>query len=93
MEITPNTLFYLAIVSYCLGIIIGLFLFFYARKKGKQTLGVVGLVISLVSGAIGPLLPILVLLIFIFLIRREAPLSSASEEPGDEPDDNGDRVL
>ena len=93
MEITPNTLFYTAVVSICLGIIIGLFLLFFARKRGKQTLGVIGLVISVVSGAIGPVLPILVLVIFIFLIARKAPLSSSSEEPVEDSDINHDAAL
>lgn len=81
MQITSSTLLYIGIASICLGVIVGLFVFFYGRKKGKQTLGVVGLVVSIVTGAIGPLLPIIVLVVFFFLISRKAPLNRASDEP------------
>ncbi len=91
MEITPNTLLYIAIVSIGLGIVIGLFLLFFGRKRGKQKLGVIGLIISVISGAIGPLLPVIVLVIFVFLIVRKGPLDPTSEEPvqGDDEQDEG----
>ncbi len=94
MEITPNTLLYIAIVSIGLGIVVGLFLLFFGRKKGKQNLGVIGLVISVISGAIGPILPVLVLVIFVFLINRKHPLDSTSVEPDEigDHEDNGSTI-
>ncbi len=79
MEITPNILFYTAIISLGLGIIVGLFLFFFGRRRGKQKLGVIGLIVSLISGAIGPIMPLLVLAIFLFLILRRSKPDSATE--------------
>ena len=90
---TRELILYLALIGAAVGLVIGFILFLFARKKGKQKLGVIGLVVSIVCGAISPVLPLLVLVIFIFLIARKDPLSSASEEPGEEPDNNGDSVL
>ena len=89
MEISSNTLMFIGIGSVILGIIVGLFLFFYGRRKGKQTLGLVGLLVAIITGLIGPILPLLVLLVFVFLIARKAPLDSVAAEPGRPADDNG----
>lgn len=90
---TREFVLYLALFGAAVGLVIGLIIFFFARRKGKRRLGLIGLLISIVAGAISPLLPLLVLVVFIFLIAKKAPLSSASVEPGDEPDDNGNSAL
>jgi tetrahydromethanopterin S-methyltransferase subunit E len=86
---TREAILYLALIGTVAGLIMGLIPFVYGWRKGKTKLGIIGLIISTVAGAIWIVLPLLVVVIFVFLIARNAPLNSTSKEPEDpSPDDD-----
>lgn len=91
---TREAILYLALIGTAAGLIMGLIPLIYGWRKGKTRLGVIGLIVSMIAGAIWIVLPLLVILIFIFLIGRKDPLDSTSKEPVDpSPDDDaGDAV-
>lgn len=92
---TREAIIYLTLIGTAAGVLMGLVPLIYGWRKGKLRLGVIGLIVSTIAGAIWIVLPILVVVIFVFLIARKAPLESASGEPGDDPadDEGSDSVL
>lgn len=91
---TREAILYLALIGTGAGLVMGLVPLFYGWIKGKRKLGVIGLVVSIVAGAIWSVLPLFVMVIFVFLIARKSPLDSTLKEPLDEsPDDDVDSVI
>jgi uncharacterized membrane protein len=81
---------YVILAGIALGALLGLGILRFGIKRGKKKLGLIGLIVSVISGAISILLPLLVTIVFVFLIARQAPLDSTSVEPDDvaEANDN-----
>ena len=87
---TWEAVFYVALIGMAAGLVLGLVPLLYGWRKGKTKLGLTGLIVSIVAGAISPLLSLLAIVIFIFLIARKQPLETTSSEPDDESlDDDG----
>ena len=84
---TGEAVFYIALIGMAAGLLLGLVPLIYGWRKGKTKLGLIGLIISIVSGAVSPLLSLLAIVIFVFLIARKQPLESTSTEPNDDPED------
>ncbi len=91
---TREAILYLALIGTGAGLVMGLVPLIYGWIKSKKKLGVIGLVVSIVAGAIWIVLPIFVMVIFVFLIARKSPLDSTSQEQhGESPDDDADSVI
>ncbi len=81
---------YVILAGIALGALLGLGILRFGIKRGKKKLGMIGLIVSVVSGAISIVLPLLVTIVFVFLIRRKAPLDSTSVEPDEGADETDD---
>lgn len=75
---TREAILLLTLVGIVIGFLLGLVPLIYGRIRGKTRLGLMGLVISMVAGAIWSILPLFVMLTFVFLIIRDP------KQPGDE---------
>lgn len=67
---TREAIVYLTLIGASIGLILGLVPLFYGRIKGRARLGVIGFVVSILSGAIWSILPLFVMITFVFLILR-----------------------
>lgn len=85
---TWEAVLYVALIGMAAGLLLGLVPLIYGWRKGKTKLGLLGLVISIIAGAISPLLSLLAIVIFIFLIARKKPLQTSSSEPEEDPADD-----
>ena len=68
---TREAIVYLTLIGAAVGLILGLVPLIYGRIKGKARLGVIGFVVSILSGAIWSILPLFVMITFVFLILRD----------------------
>lgn len=80
---TWEAVLYVALIGLAAGFLLGLVPLIFGWKKGKTRLGLMGLIISMVSGLISPILSLLTIVILVFLIARRGPLESTSTEPTD----------
>lgn len=90
---TGEAILYLALIGTAAGLLMGLIPLIYGWRKGKTKLGLIGLIVSTVAGAIWIVLPLLVIVIFIFLIARKTPLHSTSNEPEEPSPDDDDGAV
>ena len=67
---TREAILILTLIGIGVGVVFGLVPLIYGRIKGKARLGMIGFVVSIVSGAIWSILPLFVMLTFVFLILR-----------------------
>ncbi len=91
---TREAILILTLIGIGIGIVFGLVPLIYGRIKGKARLGLIGFVISVISGAIWSVLPLFVMITFVFLILRDkepAELNRSDAEPSD-PATGQDRV-
>jgi hypothetical protein len=80
----PITQFYLYLflAQLVVGFLLGLIPFFLGRKRGKQSLGTWGLLVTIIAGAISPLGALISIAIFVWLIVKKP--STTAEPNGSE---------
>lgn len=67
---TREAILILTLIGVGVGILFGLVPLIYGRIRGKARLGLIGFLVSIVSGAIWSILPLFVMLTFVFLILQ-----------------------
>lgn len=85
---TNQAILILTIIGIVIGFILGLVPLIYGRFKGKARLGVIGFVVSMISGAIWSILPLFVMLFFVFLIIRNEKPKQPIELPENKQDND-----
>lgn len=84
---TREAMLLVMLIGITVGLVFGLVPLIYGRIKGKQKLGVIGFVVSIVAGAISGVLPLFVMITFVFLIlRNPVAATPSSSSPNDETD-------
>ena len=86
---TREAILLLTLVGIVIGFLLGLVPLIYGRMRGKTRLGIIGMIVSIVAGAIWSILPLFVMLTFVFLIIRD-PKPSSNDQAAD-PEDSSDQ--
>ena len=83
---TGEAVLYVALIGMAAGLLLGLVPLIFGWRKGKTKLGLIGLVVSILVGAVSPLLSLVSMGIFIYLIARRPPTGNPSSGSDAAPD-------
>lgn len=86
---TREAILLLTLVGIVIGFLLGLVPLIYGRMRGKARLGIIGMIVSIIAGAIWSILPLFVMLTFVFLIIRD-PKPSSNDQAAD-PEGSSDQ--
>lgn len=82
IQLTLSEFFlYSALLGGLFGLVLGILVFYFANRRGKKSLGLTGLVITIIAGALSPLLAVVSMAIFLWIVRRNGTASAGRGGP------------